>query len=90
MQYLYEADGAYTFMDNETYDQVELNLEQLGEAKNFLLENMEVSIVFFQGIVIGIDLPVAVELRVVETALVSVAIPQQVVTNRLHWNRLCC
>lgn len=38
MQYLYESDGAYTFMDNETYDQVELTLEQLGEAKNFLLE----------------------------------------------------
>ena len=55
MQYLYE------------YDQVELNVEQLGDAKNFLLENMEVSIMFFQGIVIGIDLPVAVELRVVET-----------------------
>ena len=54
-------------MDNETYDQVELNVEQLGDAKNFLLENMEVSIMFFQGIVIGIDLPVAVELRVVET-----------------------
>ena len=67
MQYLYEMDGAYTFMDNETYDQVELNEEQLGDAKNFLLENMEVSIMFFQGIVIGIDLPVAVELRVVET-----------------------
>ena len=67
MQYLYESDGSYTFMDNETYDQVELNLEQLGDAKNFLLENMEVSIMFFQGIVIGIDLPVAVELRVVET-----------------------
>ena len=67
MQYLYESDGAYTFMDNETYDQVELTLEQLGEAKNFLLENMEVSIMFFQGIVIGLDLPVAVELRVVET-----------------------
>ena len=30
---LYESDGAYTFMDNETYDQVELNLEQLGDAK---------------------------------------------------------
>ena len=67
MQYLYEADGAYTFMDNETYDQVELNVEQLGDAKNFLLENMEVSIMFFQGIVIGIDLPATVELRVVET-----------------------
>lgn len=48
MQYLYEADGAYTFMDNETYDQVELNVEQLGDAKNFLLENMEVSIMFFK------------------------------------------
>ena len=44
-----------------------LNVEQLGDAKNFLLENMVVSIMFFQGIVIGIDLPVAVELRVVET-----------------------
>ena len=67
MQYLYESDGAYTFMDNETYDQIELTIDQLGDAKNFLLENMEVSIMFFQGIVIGIDLPVAVELRVVET-----------------------
>lgn len=54
-------------MDNETYDQVELNLEQLGDAKNFLLENMECSIMFFQGIVIGLDLPVSVELKVVET-----------------------
>ena len=53
--------------DNETFDQVELTLDQLGDAKNFLLENMEVTIMFFQGIVIGIDLPVAVELRVVET-----------------------
>ena len=67
MQYLYEVDGAYTFMDNETYDQVELNLEQLGDAKNFLLENMECSIMFFQGIVIGLDLAVSVELKVVET-----------------------
>ena len=67
MQYLYNDGDLYYFMDNETYDQVELTLEQLGDAKNFLLENMEVSIMFFQGIVIGIDLPVAVELRVVET-----------------------
>lgn len=67
MQFLYETDGSYVFMDTSTYDQVELNFEQLGDAKNFLLENMEVSIMFFQGIVIGIDLPVSVELRVVET-----------------------
>ncbi len=67
MQFLYEDSGAYHFMDNETYEQIELTKEQIGDAINFLLENMEVSIMFFQGTVIGMDLPVAVELRVVET-----------------------
>lgn len=38
MQYLYESDGTYVFMDNETYDQIELNKEQLGNAINFLKE----------------------------------------------------
>ena len=38
-QYLYENDGMYTFMDNETYEQIELSKEQLGSALNFLKEN---------------------------------------------------
>ncbi len=67
MQFLYESDGVFNFMDNETYEQSELSSDQLGDSKNFLLENMEVQIMFFQDTVIGIDLPTAVELRVVET-----------------------
>ncbi len=67
MQYLYESDGMFNFMDNETYEQIALSNEQLGDAKRFLKENMSIGVLFFQGIVIGIDLPNSVELAVVET-----------------------
>jgi elongation factor P len=67
MQYLYESEGAYCFMDNETYEQLELQKETLGTAINFLKEEMNVTMMMFQNRVIGIDLPAAVELKVVET-----------------------
>ena len=67
MQYLYENEGMYCFMDNETYEQIELNKENLGDAVHFLKEEMNVSVMMFKGKVIGIDLPAAVELKVVET-----------------------
>ncbi|MDF2593656.1 MAG: Elongation factor [Clostridia bacterium] len=67
MQFLYESDGNYNFMDNENYEQSELTPEQLGDAVKYLKENMNISIMFFQGTVIGVELPVAVELTVVET-----------------------
>ncbi|MFO7173852.1 MAG: elongation factor P [Bacillota bacterium] len=66
-QFLYEADGMYTFMNTETYDQVTLTREQVGEAVNFLLENMNVNLVEWNGRIIGIELPNTVELEVVET-----------------------
>lgn len=66
MQFLYEADGMYTFMDNETYEQTEISKAQLGDALNYLLENMEVVLQQFKGRIIGISLPNAVELKVVE------------------------
>lgn len=66
MQYLYESDG-YIFMDNETYDQITLSAEQLGDSKNFLKENMNIAVMFFQSIVIGVEIPNAVELTVIET-----------------------
>ncbi len=67
MQYLYEADGSYYFMDNETYDQIMLTKEQLGDALNFIKEEMEITVLFFKGTVIGVDIPNSVELKVVET-----------------------
>ena len=67
MQFLYEADGLYNFMDNETFEQTTMTPEQLGSAKNFLKENMNIGVQFYQGAIMGVDLPVAVELEVVET-----------------------
>ncbi|HAK74183.1 MAG TPA: elongation factor P [Sporomusaceae bacterium] len=67
MQYLYETDEEYNFMDNENFEQIVMTSEQLGTAKNFLKENMSIEVMFFQGIVIGVELPYSVELRVVET-----------------------
>ena len=67
MQYLYESDGNYVFMDNETYEQSELTKEQLGNAINFLKENMDAKIMIYNGRVIGVDLPNTVELTVIKT-----------------------
>ena len=66
MQYLYENDGMYTFMDTETYEQEEITKETLGDALHFLLENMEVQLQTFKGRIIGISLPNSVTLKVTE------------------------
>ena len=67
MQYLYEGDGTYVFMDNETYEQTELTKEQIGTGINFLKENMDVKIISFEGRILGVELPNTVELVVVKT-----------------------
>jgi elongation factor P len=66
MQYLYENDGLYTFMDNETYEQMELNKDQIGDSLRFLKENMDIKIQSFKGAIIGLVLPNTVELTVTE------------------------
>lgn len=67
MSFLYESGGEYTFMDNETYDQITLPEERLEYELNFLQENMNVQIVTYENETIGIQLPNTVELEVVET-----------------------
>ncbi|MBA4548572.1 elongation factor P [Thermoactinomyces intermedius] len=67
MQYLYESGGEYTFMDNETYEQITLPKERLEYELNFLQENMNIQIMIYKGETIGIQLPNTVELEVVET-----------------------
>lgn len=66
-QFLYENQGLWTFMNTETYEQIELNADQIGDAKNYLLENMMCQISNWKGNIIGVDLPNTVELKVVET-----------------------
>ena len=61
VQYLYEDNGTYNFMDTVTYDQFELTSEQVGDNKNFLKENMEVEITKFEHELLGITLPEKIE-----------------------------
>jgi len=68
VQYLYNDGTSYNFMDMETYDQMALTAEQLGDAVKYLKENMTINLLMFQGRSIGVDLPNFVELTVVETA----------------------
>ena len=67
MQYLYMQDGIYYFMDEETYEQIPLTVEQLRDSKKFLKENMVVGILYHRGTPISIQLPTFVDLLVVKT-----------------------
>lgn len=67
MQYMYSTGDEYFFMDMETYDQISLTKDDLGDAPKYLLENMTIGIQFYQGQAVGIDLPNTVVLEVVET-----------------------
>ena len=67
MQYLYKNGDNFVFMDNETYEQSELTKEQLGNAINFLKENMEAKVMVYENRILGVELPNTVELTVVET-----------------------
>ena len=67
MQYLYESDGEFHFMDNETYEQSFLTEAQLGDARNYLQENITVTVLFHNGKPIGVEAPIFVELKVAAT-----------------------
>ena len=67
MQYLYADGNNYVFMNTETYDQMELPAEKLTEQIKFLKEGMDVTIIVYEGEILGIDLPEKVEYEVVET-----------------------
>ena len=67
MQYLYKEGDDFVFMDNETFDQIHLNKEWVGEQMLFLKENDEVKVVMYEGTPLSLELPNTVELKVTET-----------------------
>ena len=67
MQYLYNDGTSYVFMDTSTYDQLEIEPETVGEAKNFLLEQQEAIVATNEGRVLFIELPASVELEITFT-----------------------
>jgi elongation factor P len=67
MQFLYREGDRYCMMDNETYEQIMLTEDQVGEARLFLIENMNVDVLFFNQEPIALELPTFVELEVAQT-----------------------
>ncbi|MBF0278184.1 MAG: elongation factor P [SAR324 cluster bacterium] len=68
MQYLYNDGSEFYFMDNSNYEQISLSSEVIGDAANYLLEEMNVSVGFFNGKPIGLSLPNFVTMEVIETS----------------------
>lgn len=66
MQYLYDADDALVFMDQETYDQIEIQKDHLEWEMKFLKANDNVTISMYEGEILGLILPDKVELQIVE------------------------
>jgi len=67
MQYLYKDGDLYTFMDMESYEQVGLTAEKIRDGLPFLMENMEVTVVYINEQALSVELPGVVELEVTET-----------------------
>jgi elongation factor P len=67
MQYLYRDAEGFHFMNQATYEQVALSSETLGDAKDFLQENLVIQVMYFNERPIGVELPTFVILKVVET-----------------------
>ena len=67
VQYLYNDGSLYYFMDEENYEQMPISDAQLGDAINYLKENMSLEVSSYKGELIGVELPITVELQVIDT-----------------------
>jgi elongation factor P len=67
MEFLYDDGEDFHFMNAETFDQMHLSRELLGDAVNYLIPQFKVTVVFYDGKPISVDLPPSVDLTVVET-----------------------
>ena len=67
MQFLYHEGDSYHFMDNATYDQSFISGEDLGDSAKFMPDNLNVTVMFFDDIAIGVTLPNFVDLEVAHT-----------------------
>lgn len=67
MQFLYESGGSFYFMNTETYEQIRLSEQQLGDQINYLIHNAIVTVQFCEGVPYNLDLPSSVSLKVVKT-----------------------
>jgi elongation factor P len=66
MQFLYSEGGLFHFMNNENYEQVAIHEEKVGDARDFLVENINVDILFYNREPIGLNLPNFVEMQIIK------------------------
>ena len=67
MQYLYNEGDLYYFMDEESFEQMPISASQLGDALNYIKEGMSVEVSSYKGELVGVEIPITVELQVTET-----------------------
>jgi elongation factor P len=67
MEYLYESDGLFHFMNTETFEQTALGREELADAVNYLIANTPIMVDLYEGRPMGVSLPKTVDLTVTET-----------------------
>jgi elongation factor P len=66
VQYLYNDGSEYHFMDQDTFEQPAISAEMIGEAANYLVENLNIKLTFYQNEPLDIELPITVDMNVVE------------------------
>ena len=67
MQFLFASGDSYNFMNMETYEQIELDKNQIGEDVEYLKEGLNVDVTFFQGELLGLILPEKIEMKITKT-----------------------
>lgn len=67
MNFLYKDESGFAFMDQSSYEQVSLDKDLLGDAANFLIENLQVKVCFYNDRAVGVELPKSVNLKVTQT-----------------------
>jgi len=66
-QFIYSEDDLYYFMDQKTFDQFPLSVIQLGDDIKYLVEQIEVELILHEGIPIAVELPITVDMKIIET-----------------------
>ena len=67
MEYLYSEGDAHYFMDAESYEQIHFTSDILGDAMQYLIANAKISVEFYEERAVGIEMPMTVDLKIVET-----------------------
>ena len=67
MQFLYRDGDDYVFINNQSYEQMNVSPTALGDVADYLVEGMTAQVAFFQGEIIGVEIPASVELTVADT-----------------------